>query len=61
MTQMEAQHLRVVAVCHEDAVSLPLVRGQNMYMRFEVCIAQKTCTIFHALTTLNIEFMIFGM
>jgi len=61
MTQMEAQHPRVVAVCHEAVISSPLVRGQNMCMRFEVCIAQKTCTRFHILTALNIEFMIFGM
>ena len=61
MTQMEAPHPRVVAVCHEAVISLPPVRGQNMYVKFEVCFAQKMCTRFHVLTALNIEFMIFGL
>ena len=61
MTQMEAQHPRVVAVCHEAVISAPLVSGQNMYIRFEVCIAQTTCARFHILTAFSIEFMIFGM
>jgi hypothetical protein len=58
---MEAQHPRVVAVYHEAAISSPVVREQNLCMRFEVCITERISTRFQVLTALNIKFINFRM